>query len=85
MNREGTVGVGGGARFLLPDSLKERIYAGEPLGDIIDDWMKMKGTSRRDGAIGFFSQGILNRRQVLEQVVVTSMIRFLQEDLYATK
>lgn len=80
--RDGLIGVGGGARFLLPDSVKERIYRGEELGLVIDDLMKKQGTSRKEGAVGFFSRGILNRREMLEQVVITSLMRFIQSDIY---
>jgi inosine/xanthosine triphosphatase len=80
--RDGAIGIGGGARFMLPDQVKERIYQGEALGDIMDDLMSRKGTSRREGAVGFFSHGILHRKEMLEQVVISSMMRFMREDLY---
>jgi inosine/xanthosine triphosphatase len=82
VRRDGIIGIGGGARFLLPNQVKERIYRGEELGQIIDEFMMRKGTSRKEGAVGFFSHGILNRRQMLEQVVIVSLMRFIEEDLY---
>jgi inosine/xanthosine triphosphatase len=53
--------IAGGARFLLPEEVASRLRAGEELGPVMDDYAKRKNVRKHEGAIGIFTNGVINR------------------------
>ena len=53
--------IAGGARFLLPEEVAVRLRAGEELGPVMDDYAKKKNVRKHEGAIGIFTNGLINR------------------------
>lgn len=53
--------IAGGARFLLPEEVAVRLRAGEELGPVMDDYAQMKNVRKHEGAVGIFTNGLINR------------------------
>lgn len=53
--------IAGGARLLLPEEVAVRLRAGEELGPVMDDYAKMENVRKHEGAIGIFTDGLINR------------------------
>lgn len=61
--------IAGGARFLLPEEVAARLRAGEELGPIMDDYAKKKNVSKQEGAVGIFTNGLVNRAAMFTHVM----------------
>lgn len=53
--------IAGGARFILPEAVAMRLRAGEELGPVMDDYAKQKNVRKHEGAVGIFTNGLVNR------------------------
>jgi inosine/xanthosine triphosphatase len=60
--------IAGGARFLLPEEVAARLRAGEELGPVMDDYAKMKNVRKHEGAVGIFTNGMVNRADMFTHV-----------------
>ncbi|GIO28823.1 DUF84 family protein [Ornithinibacillus bavariensis] len=66
----GEVFVASGARVVLPKNIEIELKKGVELGIIMDEYAHKKGVSKKEGAIGIFTNGLLNRMDMFSQVVV---------------
>ncbi|WP_040207598.1 DUF84 family protein [Neobacillus jeddahensis] len=60
--------IAGGARFLLPAEVAARLRAGEELGPVMDEYAKMKNVRKHEGAVGIFTNGMINRVDMFTHV-----------------
>ncbi|KGX89160.1 DUF84 family protein [Pontibacillus litoralis] len=58
-----------GARILLPDEVAEQLHKGQELGDVMDAYAKRTGVRSKEGAIGIFTNELVNRTAMFEHVV----------------
>lgn len=61
--------IGGGARILLPNVIAERLLAGEELGPVMDDFSKKENVRKNEGAVGIFTNGLINRADMFGHVM----------------
>jgi inosine/xanthosine triphosphatase len=61
--------IAGGARILLPEEVALRLRAGEELGPVMDDYAKLKNVSKQEGAVGIFTNGMVNRSEMFTHVM----------------
>jgi len=61
--------IAGGARFLLPDMIADRLRAGEELGPVMDDYSKKKNVRKNEGAVGIFTNGLINRSEMFSHIM----------------
>jgi len=80
-DRAGTVGIGGGAKILLPQELAERVLRGESLAAATSQWGH--GVSQTDGVFGLLTHGALTRERVNGDILVLALARFLNAPLYS--
>jgi inosine/xanthosine triphosphatase len=58
-----------GARVLLPKEIEVELLNGVELGVIMDRYAKKSGVSKKEGAIGIFTNDLLSRQEMFAQVV----------------
>ncbi|KGX89413.1 NTPase [Pontibacillus halophilus JSM 076056 = DSM 19796] len=58
-----------GARIPLPDEVASELNKGKELGDVMDAYTKKKGVRNNEGAIGVFTNGLVNRDELFAHVV----------------
>jgi inosine/xanthosine triphosphatase len=61
--------IAGGARILLPEEVASRLRAGEELGPVMDDYAKRQNVSKQEGAVGIFTNGMVNRSEMFTHVM----------------
>ncbi|MDF2854451.1 MAG: NTPase [Neobacillus sp.] len=61
--------IAGGARFLLPESIADRLRAGEELGPVMEDYAKKKNVRKNEGAVGIFTNGLINRAEMFAHII----------------
>ncbi|MFA1610544.1 inosine/xanthosine triphosphatase [Halobellus rubicundus] len=74
-------GIGAGPSLPLPDSIAERVRAGEELGPVMDDVLGESDVARKQGAAGAFTGGAMTRTDALASAVTAAASPFLS-DLY---
>lgn len=60
--------VAGGARILLPEEIATRLRHGEELGPVMDDYAKKENIRKKEGAVGVFTNGKIDRSTMFTHV-----------------
>lgn len=79
---KGRIGYGTSPLFELPAPITEELLKGIELGDVIDNLIGEKNTKKRQGAVGHFTKGIMNRKEYYVAGLMVALIPFLNTDLY---
>lgn len=56
--------IAGGARIIIPDEIGELVFSGSELGDVMDQYVKKNNVRHNEGAIGIFTNGIVDRTKM---------------------
>jgi len=76
---------GTSAHFELPNSITKRLLKGEELGFVMDEIMNDENTKQKGGAISFFTNGKMSRKELYIPGIISALIPFLHEGLYFEK
>jgi inosine/xanthosine triphosphatase len=68
-DRDGTVITAGGARILLPFEVAEGIRKGRELGDVMAEYTGKRNIRHKEGAIGVFTNGYVDRAGMFRHIV----------------
>lgn len=82
VNSVGKMGFGTSPWFELPDSVSKRLLKGEELGFVMDDLMNDNNTKHKGGAIGFFTNDVMNRKDLYLQGLIVALVPFIKKDLF---
>jgi len=85
IDRDGALGIGGGGRVMLPEAIARRIRAGEELGPVMDDFSGRRNVKHGEGAIGIFTNGLIERTAALEIALTYALARFITPENYANR
>jgi inosine/xanthosine triphosphatase len=69
--------VAGGARILLPLVVANRLRNGEKLGPVMDDYVQKQNISINEGAIGVFTNGLMNRTDMFTHITQLLLGQYL--------
>ncbi|MDH5164005.1 DUF84 family protein [Heyndrickxia oleronia] len=61
--------IAGGARIRLPEDVAERLRKGEELGPVMEDVSKVRNVSKKEGAIGIFTNNVITRDEMFTHVM----------------
>ena len=61
--------IAGGARIPLPDEVARQLLAGFELGPVMDEYVKKQNVREKEGAIGIFTNGQINRSEMFTHVM----------------
>jgi inosine/xanthosine triphosphatase len=67
--RDGSVFIAGGAQIPLPEEVASSIREGLELGPVMDAYTKRVGISHSEGAVGVFTDGLVNRQEMFEHIL----------------
>ncbi len=84
-DKEGNAGFGNSPQFELPGSVSEKLLEGKELGDVMDEIMNQQNTKQKQGAIGFFTNGVMNRKELYIEGLKVAMIPFLHKEMFFKK
>jgi len=75
-----TIGTGSG--FEHPPEVVRAVLRGEEVGGIMERLSGVRGIGRKQGAIGFLSNGRLSRTELTKQAVFMAFLPRLKRELY---
>lgn len=76
------VGYGTTPFFELPAHITKELLRGVELGDVMDTLIGEQNTKERQGAVGHFTNGVMDRKAYYVAGLVVALIPFLNPDLY---
>lgn len=85
VDKNGNCGYGTSPHFQLPPSVIEQLLKGIELGDVMDKLSNTHNSKQKFGAIGFFTNGKMNRKELYVHGLISAIIPFLRKDLYFKK
>ena len=85
MNKDEQTGFGLSPSFELPPKVVEQLLKGKELGHVMDEIMHEQNTKQRGGAIAFFTNGVMNRKELYIEGLKTAIIPFLHNELFFNK
>jgi inosine/xanthosine triphosphatase len=85
MDDKGKIGYGTSPFFELPSHISEELLKGKgtiELGDVMDSLIGEKNTKEKQGAVGHFTKGVMDRKRYYVDGLTVALIPFLNADLY---
>ncbi|MEK4230374.1 DUF84 family protein [Solibacillus sp. FSL H8-0538] len=67
--KDGTVISAAGAQFILPEEIAVQLRAGKELGPVMDAFTHKENIRQHSGAIGIFTNGLIDRKEMFEHIV----------------
>ena len=80
ISKEGDIGIGASPIFPIPKIVVEEILKGKELGKVIDEIAKDNNTKHKYGAVGFFTKGRMNRKELYVAGLTVALIPFLNKE-----
>lgn len=65
----GEVITAGGAKIRLPKEIANELYEGKELGEVMEYYTNKKGIRQKEGAIGVFTAGYVDRANLFRHIV----------------
>ena len=82
IDSQGRVGYGVSPYFELPESIVEQLLSGSELGQVMEKISGKDNIRQREGAIGFLSKGVMDRKNLYIHSLIVALVPFLNKDLY---
>ncbi|MGC9104037.1 MAG: inosine/xanthosine triphosphatase [Candidatus Methanodesulfokora sp.] len=80
MRSDGLISTGTSGWFECPKKLLGRLLRGEELGSIMDEITGRRDVKKKEGAIGYFTKGIVDRKELYKHGVLMALARFISGD-----
>jgi inosine/xanthosine triphosphatase len=82
IDKSGNIGFGTSPHFELPGVVVEKLLKGVELGTVMDEIQNEENTKQKHGAIGYFTNGVMNRKELYIEGLKVAIIPFLNEKLF---
>ncbi len=83
VDRTGRVTLGSGPGFAHPPSVLRVVDKGKTVGEAMEAMTGIKGIGRKEGAIGYLTEGRLDRLRLTEAAVLMAMVPRIRRELYS--
>ncbi len=85
IDKNDRIGFGASPLFELPESITGELLKGVELGEVMDKLTGDLNTKQKGGAIGFFTNGVIDRKNLYVPGLVNALIPFLHQNLFFKK
>ncbi len=82
LDKEGREGYGTSPFFELPPKITKHLLRGMELGNVMDNLTGDTNTKQKQGAVGYFTKGVLKRKDYYLNGLLMALIPFLHRDFY---
>lgn len=82
IDKNGKTSFGTSAHFELPQEVTKRLLNGEELGYVMDEIMNQENTKQKGGAIAFFTNGRMNRKELYIPGLISALVPFQHSKMY---
>ena len=79
IDRSGRITVGTGSGFMYPPAVAELVRKGQTVGEAMKAVFEQPDIGKGQGAIGYLSRGLLDRKALTEQSVIAAMVPRLND------
>jgi len=83
IDRGGRITVGHGPGFTYPPRVLEKVKAGSTVGEAMERLTGIRRIGSREGAIGYLTEGRLDRRRLTESAVLMAMVPRIRPEFYS--
>lgn len=83
INKEEEIAFGSSPHFELPDIVVDKLLQRMELGHVMDEIMKTENSKCKSGAIGFFTNGVMDRKELYISGLLVAVVPFLHKNLYS--
>jgi len=81
-DKGGVVTIGHGPGFAYPKAVIEAVKRGETVGEAMEAFTKVKNIGRRIGAIGWLTEGVMDRTRLTEAAILMALVPRVRRNLY---
>jgi len=85
IDKEGNKGFGSSPHFQLPPSVIEKLLGGIELGDVMDEISNTHNSKQKFGAIGYFTNGVMDRKELYFSGLIAALASFQHKNLYFSR
>ncbi|MBK8944493.1 MAG: inosine/xanthosine triphosphatase [Ignavibacteriae bacterium] len=85
IHKSGNTSFGTSAHFELPEIVINQLLQRKELGNVMDEIMKQENTKQKGGAISYFTNGRMNRKELYIPGLISALVPFQHENLYFIK
>jgi len=85
IDSENNIGFGNSPQFELPEFVVNKLLTGMELGYVMDEILKEHNTKQKQGAIGFFTNGVMDRKELYVEGLKIAMVPFLHKEIFFAK
>ncbi len=82
IDKEGKRSFGSSPHFQLPPGVIKKLLNGIELGDVMDEISETHNSKQKFGAIGFFTNGVMDREQLYVAGLTAALAPFQHKKLY---
>ena len=82
ISKDNKISFGTSAHFELPEMVTKQLLGRKELGHVMDEIMKQENTKQRGGAISFFTNGKMNRKELYIPGLISALVPFQHEQMY---
>ena len=82
IDKQGNEGFGTSPQFELPERIARELLNGRELGDVIDKLTEIENSKHKFGAIGYFTNGVMDRKELYVSGLIAALVPFLNKKLY---
>ncbi len=79
IDKNGKEGFGVSSMLNLPDKVIDKVFNGRELGDVMDEITGEKNTKKKGGAVGFFTRGVLTRKDLFVHSTILAFVPLIDE------
>lgn len=85
IHKSGKISFGTSANFELPKLVIQQLLKRKELGHVMDEIMEQENTKQKGGAISFFTNGKMNRKQLYIPGLISALVPFQHPKMYFGK
>jgi inosine/xanthosine triphosphatase len=82
IDNQGRSSYGVSPYFELPENIVDQLLSGDELGDVMEKITGKDNIRQTEGAIGFLSKGMMDRKRLYVHCLIAALVPFLNKDLY---
>ena len=82
IHKSGKKSFGTSAHFELPEIVTKQLLERKELGHVMDEIMQQENTKQKGGAISYFTNGKMNRKELYTPGLISALVPFQHEEMY---
>jgi inosine/xanthosine triphosphatase len=82
VDRRGAITLGHGPGFYYPRGIIAGVEAGRTVGEALEGLTGIEEIGRKEGAVGYLTEGIMDRRRLTQMAVLMALVPRIRRDLY---